>query len=59
MPSSSRTGWKKMARIYQQAKHDPLATPSGQALVSRPLQRQIVLFKVLIDESELSHMPEC
>jgi hypothetical protein len=48
-----------MARIYQQAKHDPLATPSGQAVVSRPLQRQIVLFKVLIDESDLSHMPEC
>jgi len=48
---------KRVAHLEGYLVNDPLATPSGQALFSRPLQRQIVLFKAMIDEYDLSHLP--
>ena len=37
--------------------NSPLETPSGQALFAEQLQRQIIFFKALIAEYELSKMP--
>ena len=35
----------------------PLATPAGQELFARQLQRQVTFFNALIDEYDLSRMP--
>ena len=42
------------ARLLAQS---PLATPTGQALFARHLQRQIAFFNDLVAEYDLSRMP--
>jgi len=54
---SRMTCAKRVAYLESYLTNDPLATPSGHALFSWLQQRQIVSFKALIDEYDLSHMP--
>jgi uncharacterized protein len=48
---------KRVKHLEGYLADSPLETPTGQALFSRQLQRQIAFFKALIDEYELSRMP--